>query len=49
MVKKQQMRWSWRGAHDLLQIRTQVLNEGLRDTFSRWYSGFDQWITEKVA
>ena len=26
MVKKQQMRWSQRGAHLLLQIRTRVLN-----------------------
>jgi len=28
-VKKQQMRWSQRGAHLLLQIRTRVLNEDL--------------------
>jgi hypothetical protein len=26
MVKKQQMRWTPRGAHLLLQIRTRVLN-----------------------
>jgi hypothetical protein len=38
-VKKQQMRWSERGAHLLLQIRTRVLNDELRDTFSRWYPG----------
>lgn len=37
MVKKQQMRWSRRGAHLLLQVRTKVLNEELWDTFSRWY------------
>jgi len=36
-VKKQQMRWTQRGAHLLLQTRTQVLNEDLRKTFSRWY------------
>jgi hypothetical protein len=29
MVKKQQMRWSPRGAHLLLQIRTRVLNDTL--------------------
>jgi hypothetical protein len=29
MVKKQQMRWTPRGAHLLLQIRTRVLNEEL--------------------
>jgi hypothetical protein len=39
MVKKQQMRWSQRGAHLLLQVRTQVLNEDLRNTFCRWYPG----------
>lgn len=37
MVKKQQMRWSRRGAHLLLQVRTKVLNKELRDTFCRWY------------
>jgi hypothetical protein len=41
MVKKQQMRWSPRGAHLLLQVRTRVLNEELRSTFGRWYVGFD--------
>jgi hypothetical protein len=49
MVKKQQMRWSWRGAHDLLQIRTQVLNEELRATVSRWYPGFDSHIKQQAA
>jgi len=39
MVKKQQMRWSERGAHLLLQVRTRVLNEDLRNTFCRWYPG----------
>lgn len=37
MVKKQQMRWTQRGAHLLLQIRTQVLNDDWRNTFCRWY------------
>ena len=36
-VKKQQMRWTKRGAHLLLQVRTQVLNDDLRDIFCRWY------------
>ena len=40
MVKKQQMRWSPRGAHLLLQIRTRVLNETLADDYRRWYPGF---------
>jgi hypothetical protein len=37
MVKKQQMRWTKRGAHLLLQDRAQVLNDDLRTTFARWY------------
>ena len=40
MVKHQQMQWTQRGAHMLLQIRTRVLNEEWEDTFRRWYSGF---------
>jgi hypothetical protein len=39
MVKKQQMRWTARGAHLLLQVRTQVLNDDFRQTFERWYPG----------
>ena len=39
MVKKQQMRWTESGAHNLLQIRTKVLNNQLRETFGRWYPG----------
>jgi hypothetical protein len=35
-VKKQQMRWTPRGADLLLQVRTQVLNDDLRPTFERW-------------
>lgn len=40
MVKKQQMRWSQRGAHLLLQIRTRVLNGEWEATFRQWYPGF---------
>ena len=40
MVKKQQMRWSQRGAHLLLQIRTRVLNGEWEETFRQWYPGF---------
>ena len=40
MVKKQQMRWSPRGAHLLLQIRTRVLNDTLADDYGRWYPHF---------
>ena len=40
MVKKQQMRWSPRGAHLLLQIRTRVLNDTLTDDYRSWYPAF---------
>ena len=40
MAKKQQMQWSRRGAHLLLQVRTQVLNEDLEESFGTWYPGF---------
>jgi hypothetical protein len=36
-VKKQQMRWTPSGAHLLLQIRVQALNDDLHATFGRWY------------
>jgi hypothetical protein len=39
MVKKQQMRWSQRGAHHLLEVRTKVLNDELRQTFAGWCPG----------
>jgi hypothetical protein len=38
-VKAQQMRWSQRGAHRLLQSRTQVLNQELRTRVQQWYPG----------
>jgi hypothetical protein len=46
MVKKQQMRWSEGGAHQLLQVRTQVLNEDLRRTFCRWYPGLPNLFSD---
>jgi hypothetical protein len=33
-VKKQQMQWTPRGAHLLLQIHTKMLNDNLESTFS---------------
>jgi hypothetical protein len=38
--KKQQMAWTPRGAHLLLQIRTCVLNGDWEATFREWYPGF---------
>ncbi len=40
MVKKQQMQWTPEGAHLLLQVRTQVLNDEWDDTFRTWYPSF---------
>ena len=39
-VKKQQMHWTLRGAHLLLQTRTKVLNEELDEVFRQWYPLF---------
>lgn len=39
-VKKQQMAWTLRGAHLLLQTRTKVLNNELDQVFRRWYPKF---------
>src|SRR5216110_2012186 len=36
-VKKQQMRWTKKGAHNLLQVRIQVLNDDFKQTFHNWY------------
>lgn len=49
MVKKQQMRWSQRGAHLLLQIRTRVLNGDWEATFRQWYPGFRAHTTPVAA
>jgi hypothetical protein len=36
-AKKQQMQWSKKGAHRLLQTRTRTLDGTLRDLFTAWY------------
>lgn len=38
-TKRQQMRWSRRGAHRLLQTRTRTLDGSLRTLFAGWYPG----------
>jgi len=40
LVKQQQMQWTTTGAHLLLQVRTQVLNDEWEATFRTWYPGF---------
>jgi hypothetical protein len=39
-VKKQQMQWTLKGAHLLLQTRTKVLNNELESIFRRWHPQF---------
>ena len=39
MVKKQQMQWTAKGAHYLLQARTATLNGDLPLNFEQWYPG----------
>ncbi len=46
MVKKQQMQWTQRGAHLLLQVRVQVLNDDWEDTFRVWYPKFRPTTTQ---
>jgi hypothetical protein len=48
-VKKQQMRWTPRGAHLLLQIRVQALNGDLHGVFERWYSGLGGKHSQPLA
>lgn len=40
MSKSQQMRWSHAGAHMLLQVRAEVVDGRLDESFERWYPGF---------
>jgi len=42
MAKKQQMRWTKKGAHLLLQLRIKTLNNDLRKLFIQWYPKMDQ-------
>lgn len=37
MAKKQQMRWTKKGAHLLLQVRVKTLNNELRKCFCKWF------------
>lgn len=49
MMMKQQMRWTKRGAHWLLQVRTQTLNGELQDMFHGWYPGMAQTDDASMA
>lgn len=39
-AKRQQMQWTRRGVHLLLQARTRVLDGKLAPRFREWYPGF---------
>jgi hypothetical protein len=47
--KKQQMRWTPRGAHLLLQIRVQAINDDLHTAFQRWYPDLKPSRQDKLA
>ena len=47
-TKRQQMQWSPKGAHLLLQTRTKVLNGELAQTFREWHPGFRPVGTEHL-
>lgn len=52
MSKRQQMQWTKRGAHHLLQVRARTLDGTLRSTFEAWYPGLaanDEGATQKAA
>jgi hypothetical protein len=48
-AKRQQMQWTKRGAHLLLQIRTRALDGTLRPLFEKWYPGLANDNSEEVA
>ena len=47
--KKQQMQWTPKGAHLLLQIRTAVLNNELEGAFRTWHPNFIDDTEAKIA
>jgi hypothetical protein len=48
-AKLQQMQWTKKGAHLVLQTRTQVLDGRLEGTFQKWYPGFRPEPQQKAA
>ena len=48
-VKRQQMAWRPRHAHNLLQIRTAVLNNQLRSHVERWYPSIAKEEDHRLA
>ena len=48
-AKRQQMQWTKRGAHLLLQTRTRTLDGALRSLFEGWYPGLANNNTADAA
>jgi hypothetical protein len=48
-AKRQQMQWTKRGAHLLLQTRTRTLDGTLRSLFEEWYPGLANDNSEDPA
>ncbi len=48
LVKRQQMQWTKKGAHLLVQARTKVLNEEWEDCFRQQYPGFRPLLAEPM-
>ena len=46
LVKRRQMQWNRKGAHFLVQARTQVLNEEWEECFRQQYPGFRPLLAE---
>lgn len=49
MVKRQQMQWTKKGAHLLVQVRTKVLNGDWEDYFRQQYPGLRPVPSEPLA
>jgi len=49
MAKKQQMRWTQKGVHLLLQVRTKTLNNEIKDSFKNWYPKMDQNVGDPLS
>jgi hypothetical protein len=49
VTARQQMRWTPRGAHLLLQIRVQALNDDLHTVFQGWYPRLNSSREDKLA
>ena len=48
MGNEQQMRWTKKGAHLLLQVRVKTLNDELRSKFEEWHPGLRSDVQNTV-